>query len=178
MSVCPFSCSSFPPFTTDPNIRPWPLTPVKSMQRAASSDTLSTMAFSNADAHLHKCGPPHDVKEQLSHSQSMILPENGKVFTSRAQTHKVLMNCAYSIRSHAEGRGDKLNICTYRQMNTADDAHFLSFSWSSSAVITPVKWPTSWWSLRLQRALQTAMAAHRWENTAFYFWNKNTCTWV
>ncbi|KAG7244819.1 hypothetical protein INR49_029838 [Caranx melampygus] len=51
----------------------------QSMQRAASSDTLSTMAFSSADAQCHNSAPSHDVKQQLSHSQSMILPENGKL---------------------------------------------------------------------------------------------------
>ncbi|XP_036955609.1 rho GTPase-activating protein 15 isoform X2 [Acanthopagrus latus] len=49
----------------------------QSMQRAASSDTLSTMGFSSADAHFHNS--QHDVKQQLSHSQSMVLPENGKL---------------------------------------------------------------------------------------------------
>uniref|UniRef100_A0A3Q3LKN6 Rho GTPase activating protein 9 n=1 Tax=Mastacembelus armatus TaxID=205130 RepID=A0A3Q3LKN6_9TELE len=53
----------------------------KSMQRA-SSDTLSPMAFSNKDAQCHNSNSLHDVKQQLSHSQSLILPENGKVFTS------------------------------------------------------------------------------------------------
>ncbi|KAM9361623.1 rho GTPase-activating protein 15 [Symphorus nematophorus] len=47
----------------------------QSMQRAASSDTLSTMAYTNAD----NSGPQHDGKQQLSHSQSMFLPENGKL---------------------------------------------------------------------------------------------------
>ncbi|KAK5872211.1 hypothetical protein PBY51_012931 [Eleginops maclovinus] len=51
----------------------------QSMQRAVSSDTLSTMSFSNADAQCHNSAAPHDAKPQLSHSQSMILPENGKL---------------------------------------------------------------------------------------------------
>ncbi|XP_032368421.1 rho GTPase-activating protein 15 isoform X2 [Etheostoma spectabile] len=51
----------------------------QSMQRAVSSDTLSTMSFSNADAQCHTSASLHDVKQQLSHSQSMILPENGKL---------------------------------------------------------------------------------------------------
>ncbi|XP_034726277.1 rho GTPase-activating protein 15 isoform X4 [Etheostoma cragini] len=51
----------------------------QSMQRAVSSDTLSTMSFSNADAQCHNSASLHDVKQQLSHSQSMILPENGKL---------------------------------------------------------------------------------------------------
>ncbi|GLD64132.1 rho GTPase-activating protein 9 isoform X1 [Lates japonicus] len=51
----------------------------QSMQRAASSDTISTMTFSNADAQCHNSAPLHDAKQQLSHSQSMILPENGKL---------------------------------------------------------------------------------------------------
>lgn len=55
--------------------------------------------------------------------------------------------------------------CTRRQMNTA--GYFLSFSWSSSVEIIPAMWPTSSWSLRLLRALQTAMAVHRWDHKAF-----------
>ncbi|XP_031714698.1 rho GTPase-activating protein 12 isoform X4 [Anarrhichthys ocellatus] len=51
----------------------------QSMQHAASSDTLSTMVFSHADAQHHNSAALHDVKQQLSHSQSMILPENGKL---------------------------------------------------------------------------------------------------
>ncbi|XP_041802436.1 rho GTPase-activating protein 15 isoform X1 [Chelmon rostratus] len=51
----------------------------QSMQRAASSDTLSTMAFSKGEAQFHNSGPQHDIKQQLSHSQSMLLPENGKL---------------------------------------------------------------------------------------------------
>ncbi|XP_071351520.1 rho GTPase-activating protein 15 isoform X3 [Trachinotus anak] len=51
----------------------------QSMQRAASSDTLSTMEFSSADTRCHNPAPSHDVKQQLCHSQSMILPENGKL---------------------------------------------------------------------------------------------------
>uniref|UniRef100_A0A665TJS6 Rho GTPase activating protein 9 n=1 Tax=Echeneis naucrates TaxID=173247 RepID=A0A665TJS6_ECHNA len=54
---------------------------VKSMQRAASSDNLSTMAFGSADGQCHNSATSHDVKQQLSHSKSMILPENGKVYT-------------------------------------------------------------------------------------------------
>lgn len=50
----------------------------QSMQRAASSDTLSTTAVNNANAQCHNSAPLHDVKQQLSHSQSMMLPENGK----------------------------------------------------------------------------------------------------
>ncbi|KAM4588420.1 rho GTPase-activating protein 15 isoform 2-T4 [Odontesthes bonariensis] len=50
----------------------------QSMQRATSSDTLSTMAFSETEAHCHNSVPLHDGKQQLSHSQSMFLPENGK----------------------------------------------------------------------------------------------------
>ncbi|XP_022061159.1 rho GTPase-activating protein 15 isoform X1 [Acanthochromis polyacanthus] len=51
----------------------------QSMQRAVSSDTLSTMAFSSTDAQSHNSAALHDAKQQLSHSQSMILPENGKL---------------------------------------------------------------------------------------------------
>ncbi|XP_030585527.1 rho GTPase-activating protein 15 isoform X2 [Archocentrus centrarchus] len=51
----------------------------QSMQRAASSDTLSMRAFSNTDTQCHDSAPLHDVKQQLNHSQSMILPENSKL---------------------------------------------------------------------------------------------------
>ncbi|XP_053172328.1 rho GTPase-activating protein 15 isoform X2 [Scomber japonicus] len=51
----------------------------QNMQRAASSDTLSTTVFSNANVQCHNSAPLHDEKQQLSHSQSMILPENGKL---------------------------------------------------------------------------------------------------
>ncbi|XP_058486907.1 rho GTPase-activating protein 9 isoform X3 [Solea solea] len=49
------------------------------MQRAASSDTLSLMTFSSADARCHNSASVHDAKQPLIHSQSMILPENGKL---------------------------------------------------------------------------------------------------
>ncbi|XP_069003090.1 rho GTPase-activating protein 15 isoform X1 [Embiotoca jacksoni] len=51
----------------------------RSMQRAVSSDTLSMMAFSHTDAQYYASNPLHDDEQQLSHSQSMILPENGKL---------------------------------------------------------------------------------------------------
>ncbi|KAM9758962.1 rho GTPase-activating protein 15 isoform 1-T2 [Menidia menidia] len=50
----------------------------QSMQRAASSDTLSTMTFSKTEAQCHNSVSLHDARQQLSHSQSMFLPENGK----------------------------------------------------------------------------------------------------
>lgn len=80
-----YSDCSFPCPPPDPQHWPRPLT-LKSMQRAASSDTISTMAFSNADAQSHNSAALRDVKQQLSHSHSMILPENGKVPASGAQT--------------------------------------------------------------------------------------------
>nr|XP_015814629.2 rho GTPase-activating protein 15 isoform X1 [Nothobranchius furzeri]XP_054608239.1 rho GTPase-activating protein 15 isoform X1 [Nothobranchius furzeri]XP_054608241.1 rho GTPase-activating protein 15 isoform X1 [Nothobranchius furzeri] len=55
----------------------WQVT--QSMQRAISSDTLSTMAFTNATTQRLNSSSLHDTKLQLSHSQSMILPENGKL---------------------------------------------------------------------------------------------------
>ncbi|KAM4613542.1 rho GTPase-activating protein 15 isoform 2-T3 [Polymixia lowei] len=51
----------------------------QSMQRAVSSDTLSTAAFGKPDAQCHNPTPLHDGKQNLIHSQSMILPENGKL---------------------------------------------------------------------------------------------------
>ncbi|XP_016892032.1 rho GTPase-activating protein 15 isoform X1 [Cynoglossus semilaevis] len=49
------------------------------MQRAASSETLSMMTFGNSDAQNHSTVSLHEAKQPLSHSQSMILPENGKL---------------------------------------------------------------------------------------------------
>lgn len=51
----------------------------QSMQRAVSSDTLSTVAFSHTGSQSCNTAPMHDAKQQLSHSQSMILPDNGKL---------------------------------------------------------------------------------------------------
>ncbi|TWW61853.1 Rho GTPase-activating protein 9 [Takifugu flavidus] len=51
----------------------------KSMQRAVSSDTLNTVALSSAVPRSHNSDPQHGVRQPLSHSQSMFLPENGKV---------------------------------------------------------------------------------------------------
>ncbi|XP_047439365.1 rho GTPase-activating protein 15 isoform X2 [Mugil cephalus] len=51
----------------------------QNMHRAASSATLSTVAFTNPDAQRHNSAPLHEAKQHLSHSQSMILPENGKL---------------------------------------------------------------------------------------------------
>ncbi|XP_072237939.1 rho GTPase-activating protein 15 isoform X2 [Leuresthes tenuis] len=50
----------------------------QSVQRATSSDTLSTMTFSETEAQCHNSVPLHDAKQHLSHSQSMFFPENGK----------------------------------------------------------------------------------------------------
>ena len=52
---------------------------VKSMQRAFSSNTLSTVALSDTVSHSHHPDPQHDGRQPLSHSQSMFLPDNGKV---------------------------------------------------------------------------------------------------
>eukprot|EP00066_Takifugu_rubripes_P023173 XP_011612439.1 PREDICTED: rho GTPase-activating protein 9 isoform X2 [Takifugu rubripes] len=51
----------------------------QSMQRAVSSDTLNTVALSSAVPRSHNSDPQHGVRQPLSHSQSMFLPENGKV---------------------------------------------------------------------------------------------------
>ncbi|KAM7402376.1 hypothetical protein PAMP_017620 [Pampus punctatissimus] len=60
---------------------------MKQSMRATSSDNLITMAFSNADAQSRNSAPLHDVKQQLSHSQSMILPENGKLVQQRSRDY-------------------------------------------------------------------------------------------
>ncbi|XP_061642240.1 rho GTPase-activating protein 15 isoform X9 [Phyllopteryx taeniolatus] len=51
----------------------------QSMQRAASSDTICTMALGNTGPPCQDSATPHDAKQLLSHSQSMILSENGKL---------------------------------------------------------------------------------------------------
>ncbi|XP_036007731.1 rho GTPase-activating protein 15 isoform X3 [Fundulus heteroclitus] len=50
----------------------------QNIQRAVSSDTLSTSSFMNTEGQCCNSGSQHDGKQQLSHSQSMALPENGK----------------------------------------------------------------------------------------------------
>ncbi|KAM8867115.1 rho GTPase-activating protein 9 isoform 2-T3 [Synchiropus picturatus] len=49
----------------------------RSMQRAVSSDTLCT--FNKVDTQSRQSELLHDIKPQLCHSQSMVLPDNGKV---------------------------------------------------------------------------------------------------
>lgn len=46
----------------------------QSLPRALSSDTLSAMTYSNSESQNND-----DSRQQLSHSQSLILPENGKL---------------------------------------------------------------------------------------------------
>lgn len=58
------------------------------MQRAASSDTLSTMALGSDDGQPRRT--LHDTKLHLCHSQSMFLPENGKV-RSGTQSSRVFL---------------------------------------------------------------------------------------
>uniref|UniRef100_UPI003AADEAC0 rho GTPase-activating protein 9 isoform X2 n=1 Tax=Centroberyx gerrardi TaxID=166262 RepID=UPI003AADEAC0 len=62
----------------------------QSMQRAVSSDALNTAAFSEADAQCHNSTLLHDGKQLLSHSQSMILPENGKLV-------RQCRDCSYNV---------------------------------------------------------------------------------
>lgn len=71
--LLPFTCT------------PLPSLAVKSMQRALSSDTLNAVALSNTVACSHNSDPQHGVRQPLSHSQSMFLPENGKVPAPGAQ---------------------------------------------------------------------------------------------
>uniref|UniRef100_A0A3B3ZUZ4 Uncharacterized protein n=1 Tax=Periophthalmus magnuspinnatus TaxID=409849 RepID=A0A3B3ZUZ4_9GOBI len=47
---------------------------VKSLPRASSSDTLNSMTYIKSQSQNY-----NESKQQLSHSQSLILPENGKV---------------------------------------------------------------------------------------------------
>ncbi|XP_075997077.1 rho GTPase-activating protein 9 isoform X2 [Genypterus blacodes] len=55
----------------------------QSMQRAASSDNLSMVAFQNSDAQCRSCAPLHDANQMLSHSQSLNLPDNSKLVQQR-----------------------------------------------------------------------------------------------
>ncbi|MED6286391.1 hypothetical protein CHARACLAT_005457 [Characodon lateralis] len=48
----------------------------QSIKRAVSSDTLSTSAFTKTEGQCHNYGSHQDSKQQLSHLQYAILPEN------------------------------------------------------------------------------------------------------
>lgn len=55
----------------------------QNIDQAVSSDILSTSALTNTGGQCHNSGSQHDAKQQLCHSQSAILPENGKVQQGR-----------------------------------------------------------------------------------------------
>lgn len=92
------------------------------MQRAASSDTLSTIALSNTDA--RNSASLHDVKQQLSHSQSMILPENGKVFSATAGAH---------IHKHKLMRGGNAEQTFYNRKQSLIHIHMHTWKLMSSS---------------------------------------------
>ncbi|XP_036007730.1 rho GTPase-activating protein 9 isoform X2 [Fundulus heteroclitus] len=63
----------------------------QNIQRAVSSDTLSTSSFMNTEGQCCNSGSQHDGKQQLSHSQSMALPENGKCRDSSCNVTNIIV---------------------------------------------------------------------------------------
>ncbi|XP_054883540.1 rho GTPase-activating protein 15 isoform X3 [Poeciliopsis prolifica] len=51
----------------------------QSIERAVSSDTLSTSVLTNTEEQCRNSESQHDAKQQFCHTQSMILSENGKL---------------------------------------------------------------------------------------------------
>ena len=115
------------------------------MQLSASSDTLNTMAFSNAGAQSLNSSPQHDARQPLSHSQSMVLPENGKVLARSARTHKATCCvCGHSWRGEIAQKQNKetadiqyVHMHKYGQLSTANVFAPCLYSWWSNAEITP-----------------------------------------
>ncbi|XP_038153121.1 rho GTPase-activating protein 9 isoform X2 [Cyprinodon tularosa] len=60
-------------------------------QQAISSNTLSTTPFTNAEGQCHKSESQQDTKQQLSHSQSMILDENEKCRESSCNVTNIIV---------------------------------------------------------------------------------------
>lgn len=110
---------------------------MQSMQRALSSDTLNVVALSDTVACRHNSDPQHDVRQPLSHSQSMFLPENGKVPAPRAQ---LCSRQTQKKKMHKIKKKQKTsNKSTFSQdFWTPFNSTSCLFSWSTSAEITPV----------------------------------------
>ncbi|KAM4582323.1 rho GTPase-activating protein 9 isoform 2-T4 [Fundulus diaphanus] len=63
----------------------------QNIQRAVSSDTLSTSSFTNTEGQCRYSGSQHDAKQQLSHLQCMALPENGKCRDSSCNVTNIIV---------------------------------------------------------------------------------------
>uniref|UniRef100_A0A3Q3DPM8 Rho GTPase activating protein 9 n=1 Tax=Hippocampus comes TaxID=109280 RepID=A0A3Q3DPM8_HIPCM len=112
-----------------------------SMQRAASSDTISTMALGTAGPPCHDSAPPHDAKQHLSHSQSMILPENGKLVRPCRDYSCSVTNIVVeppSPESSPDGDGDTPELEKAGLLNKtkiAEGGRKLRKNWSPSWVV-------------------------------------------
>ncbi|XP_061688417.1 rho GTPase-activating protein 15 isoform X4 [Syngnathoides biaculeatus] len=112
----------------------------QSMHRAASSDTICTMALGNNNPPCHDAAP-HDAKQLLSHSQSMILPENGKL---ARQCHDYSCNVTNIVveppspESSPDGSGDTPELEKAGLLNKtkiAEGGRKLRKNWSPSWVV-------------------------------------------
>ncbi|XP_077429973.1 rho GTPase-activating protein 9 isoform X2 [Vanacampus margaritifer] len=113
----------------------------QSMQRAASSDTICTMALGTAGPPCHACAPQHDAKLHLSHSQSMILPENGKLVRQCRNYSCNVTNIVVeppSPESSPDGDGDTPELEKAGLLNKtkiAEGGRKLRKNWSPSWVV-------------------------------------------
>lgn len=127
------------------------------MQRAVSSDTLSTKAF---EEQPHNFAGVYDAKQQLCHSQSMILPENGKVFASKEHTQPQTCTVCREGKKENQLLAEKIEqTCKYSLTSECNKCFFFLLFCSWSTKIIPAMWPTSLWSPHLLRAPLTVMAA-------------------
>ncbi|KAF7664588.1 hypothetical protein LDENG_00169570 [Lucifuga dentata] len=112
----------------------------QSMQRAASSDNLNTAAFNGAHTQCHNSTPLHDVNQQLSHSQSMILPSNEKLVQ---QCRNYSCNVTDIIMEPPSERSPDSNGCTpelekaglLNKTKVAEGGRKLRKNWSPSWVV-------------------------------------------
>ncbi|XP_077385877.1 rho GTPase-activating protein 15 isoform X2 [Festucalex cinctus] len=113
----------------------------QSMQRAASSDTICTMALGTAAPPCHDSAPQHDAKLHLSHSQSMILPENGKLVRQCRDYSCNVTNIVVeppSPESSPDGDGDTPELEKAGLLNKtkiAEGGRKLRKNWSPSWVV-------------------------------------------
>lgn len=71
---------------------------VKNIERAISSDTLSTSVLTNTEEQCHNSGSQHDVRPDFCHTQSVIPSENGKVLPSMqtcSYSHQLCVRCLH-----------------------------------------------------------------------------------
>ncbi|XP_007548760.1 rho GTPase-activating protein 9 isoform X2 [Poecilia formosa] len=63
----------------------------QNIERDVSSDTLSTPALTNTEEQCHNSGSQHGAKQQFSHTQSVILSENGKRRESSSNVTNIIV---------------------------------------------------------------------------------------